>query len=175
MPNSFREKYGDYYLGALILGADTSTFLSTSSSHDLNTEIKDIKVKAKALFVTKTVVDEHTKSEYQGNDFDLNFLGFDTLSGGELKSKLATDRESYDNMWKEVVPNVKDGMHLNERVKEVLQKLELGGDDTIKLTAEKCKAIVEEGLVVELLFLPYAGLRDYVVATYKPTYKPPTL
>ncbi|KAJ7742356.1 hypothetical protein DFH07DRAFT_777774 [Mycena maculata] len=39
--------YGSYFVYALSIGADTSTFLSTSTSFDLTQELRDIQVKAK--------------------------------------------------------------------------------------------------------------------------------
>lgn len=165
-PTSFHQTYGDYYLAALCLGADTSTFLSSTSLMDLKAEMRDIQVKAKFLGMEKTVYEDHKASSFAGSACDITYCGFDTLEEYQ-KSAHATDQQSYVVIQAEAAGNVARGMTLDKRVNETIQKLNLGADveEVAVLTAEQCKAICGSGLVVELLFLPYAGLRDYVFAT----------
>jgi len=170
--DAFRQMYGDYYLGALSIGGDTTTFLSTSSSMDLKSEMKHIQVKAKILWVSKTVYDKHTSTTSTDDRCDVTFHGFDTLSGYQ-KTVRATNQESYLEIQHEATQNVAWGMNLDDRAKVVLGKLGLGGDirDTMELTEGQCKTVCESGLVVELVFLPYARLRDYILATSGSAYE----
>lgn len=166
-PASFHSTYGDYYLSTLCIGADTSTFLSSSSSIDLKSEMRDIEVKAHAFGMTKTVYADRGASESAADDCDVTFCGFDTLSGFQLTAH-ATNRQRFEEIRGEAARNVAGGLNLDKRVREVLQTLNLGRKDEVSmaiLTAEQCKTVCRSGVVVELLFLPYAGLRDYVVAT----------
>ncbi|THV02560.1 hypothetical protein K435DRAFT_836405 [Dendrothele bispora CBS 962.96] len=93
-PTEFHRVYGDYFLGALYLGADTSTFLSSSSSVDLKAEMKEIQVQAKFLGMKKTLVDKRTSSQSNASDYNITFDGFDTLDGTVQNAK-AKDMQSY--------------------------------------------------------------------------------
>lgn len=164
-PASFRQTYGDYYLAALCLGADTSTFLSTSSSVDLKAEMRDIQVKAKFLGMQKTVYEDHKQSASVTSAYDITYCGFDTLTESQ-KTAQAHDRQSYMELQAEATQNVARGMTLGKQIKQAVQRLNLGEDiETAILTDEQCKAVCGSGLVVELVFLPYARLRDYILAT----------
>ena len=129
--------------------------------------MRDIELKANIFWVSADVYDDHTEQKSTSEGWDVTFCGFDTLRGDGLKTVHAKDQQSYVTLRKEATQNVADGMHLDQRVKKVLQELELDGvdGDKVELTAEKFKAIGESGLAVELLFLPYPGLREYILAT----------
>ncbi|KIP02242.1 hypothetical protein PHLGIDRAFT_305076 [Phlebiopsis gigantea 11061_1 CR5-6] len=65
--------------------------------------------------------------------------------------------------------NLVNGMDLDQRVLQALAKVGLGveGGQT-DVSEEQCAKLWASGLVVELLFLPYAGLRDYISAAAHP-------
>jgi hypothetical protein len=71
-PDTFHATYGSYFVYALSIGADTSTFLSTSTGFDLAQELRDIQVKAKFLFITKTVYEDHSRSDSSETSYDIN-------------------------------------------------------------------------------------------------------
>lgn len=125
--------------------------------------MRNIEVKAKLLGVSKTVYKDQRASAYGGESWKITYCGFDTLGGYERKAESET-RQSYVEIQAEATRNVAGGMTLDKRVKEVLRSLNLGPEirAATALTLEQCKTVCMSGLVVELLFLPYAGLRDYV-------------
>ncbi|KAI0798724.1 hypothetical protein BC629DRAFT_1592263 [Irpex lacteus] len=77
--DAFREKYGDYYLYALTIGASATTFLSTSSSMNLESEMHDIQVKAHVLWMNPTVFHDEETSHSASTTYDATYSGFDTL------------------------------------------------------------------------------------------------
>ncbi|THV02553.1 hypothetical protein K435DRAFT_775526 [Dendrothele bispora CBS 962.96] len=113
----------------------------------------------------KTLVDKRTSSQSSASDYNITFDGFDTLDGTVQNAK-AKDMQSYMMIKEQAAKNVAGGITLDKRVKEVLRSL-LGAEvgTMVPLTKEQCDAVCKSGLVVELMFLPYAGLRDYVAAT----------
>ena len=128
--------------------------------------MRDIQVKAKAFWTESTVYEDYKASESAGDDCKATFCAFDTLKGYQ-KFIYATDRQRYAEIRGEARKTVADSLDLDKRVKRAVQALGLGGDfgDTTELTEAHCEAVCKSGLVVELLFLPYARLRDYILAT----------
>lgn len=165
-PANFHQVYGEYYLDALCLGADTSTFLSTSSSIDLDAEMKSIQVKARLFGFSATVVDTHSATQAVDITYDVTFCGFDSLTDpGYQQTQRARDRDGFETIKRDAAVNVANGTGLDKRVKDVLSTLGVGMGVAARLTQGECEAFGRSGLVVELLFLPYAGLRDYIAAT----------
>jgi len=165
-PTDFHRTYGDYFLYALIIGADTSTFLSTSSSMDLRSKMRDIQVEATVFGTSETVYADHRTSQYASEPCEVTFNGFDTLSGRHW-AEHTTDQAAYEEVKTAATKNVAGGMNLDKRAKAVLARfgLDLGNEE--RLSEEQCKALCESGLVVEMMLLPYSGLRDYVASTSK--------
>ncbi|KAK7435785.1 hypothetical protein VKT23_019483 [Stygiomarasmius scandens] len=167
-PTEFHRTYGDYFLGGFVLGADTATFLSTSSSRDLKAEMKQIQVQAKFFGMKKTVYDKRTSSQSDSSNYDITFNGFDSLDGVGYNAK-AADERSYMEIQEKATKNVSGGINLDKRVKDILKGLGLGTamEDVVQVTEEQCRAVCKSGLVVELMFLPYAGLKDYIASTFE--------
>lgn len=77
--------------------------------------------------------------------------------------------QSYAALRAQAAQNLADGMNLDQRVLATLQSVGLGIlDGKTDVSEEQCQRVWNSGLVVELMFLPYAGLRDYVSATSQP-------
>ncbi|CAK5267425.1 unnamed protein product [Mycena citricolor] len=166
-PDQFHEMYGSYFVSALSIGADTSTFLSTSSAMDIQSEMRDIQAKAKVLWVTVSYR-SHYEASSAYDACDITYEGFDTLTNHH-QNMHASDRGQYSELMTQATVNVAGGIRLVERVKEKLQELGLdykADSDEGELVAEdQMKGVFENGLVVEVMFLPFAGLRDYVAIT----------
>ncbi|KAF8212689.1 hypothetical protein K438DRAFT_1957306 [Mycena galopus ATCC 62051] len=163
-PSDFNSTYGQYFAAALFIGADNTTFLSTSSSIDIRSEMRDIEVKAKILWKKITVYSDHRHSESASSTYDIAYDGFDTLSGYQRHSR-ATDVTGYDALKMEAAKNLSGGIDLVDRVKEGLKSLGLDEKKTMVMTEKQLPGVFNSGAVVEVMFLPYAGLRDYAAAT----------
>ncbi|KAJ6568220.1 hypothetical protein DFH09DRAFT_983075 [Mycena vulgaris] len=163
-PATFHHTYGDYFLSALSLGADTSTFLSTSSAVDLKSEMKDIQVKAKFLGASKTVYEDHLQTQSAASMYDITYNGFDTLSDYQQNER-ARDWVTYERIKADATRNVAGGIRLVSRMTETLEGLGLDCETERALTEGQVENVCKSGVVVEVMFLPYSGLRDYVAAT----------
>jgi len=160
-PSSFHQTYGDYFLGALCIGVDTAIFLSTSSSIGIQTEMKSIQVDAKFLGVKQEVYSDHKRSLSSSLTCDLTFSGFDTLSGSQ--STVKADEASYREVREQATRALVDGLNLEVRARRTMKSL--GVDVGMSLTEQHTKELCHSGLVVELMFLPYCGMKDYIAVT----------
>ncbi|KAJ6526412.1 hypothetical protein B0H19DRAFT_1335705 [Mycena capillaripes] len=160
--NSFRATYDDYFVAGLCLGADNATFLSSSSGKDIQDEMKDIKVKVKLFGFTKTVYDKHTEEHSDERSFDVTYIGLDTLRAYQETTHV-TDERVYEVVKARAVQSVADGNDLMARVRRVMEKLQLV--EGAKLTRDQLTEVCRSGLVVELLLIPYGGLKEYAEIT----------
>ena len=167
-PAAFHAAYGDYFLGGLALGAETATLLSTSSSLDLQKEMKQIQVDAKVLWIKKTLYKKTSTSTRLALGWDVTFSGFDTLSA-LVETTTAHDQAAFDEVRTRAAVNLVKGMDLDQRVLQALASVGLGVEEGhTDVSEEQVAKLWASGLVVELMFLPYAGLRDYISATSHP-------
>ncbi|KAF7339040.1 hypothetical protein MVEN_01980200 [Mycena venus] len=163
-PSDFNRTYGQYFAAALFIGADTTTFLSTSSSMDIRSEMRDIEVKAKILWKKITVYSDHSHSNSASSTYGVTYDGFDTLSAYQHHSR-ATDATGHEALKMEAARNLSGGIGLVDRVKEALKSLGLDEKKTMVMTEKQLQDVFNSGTVVEVMFLPYASLRDYAAAT----------
>ncbi|KAF7368279.1 hypothetical protein MVEN_00148900 [Mycena venus] len=162
--DSFRASYGDYFVAGLCLGADNATFLSSSSGKYVQSEMKDIKVQAKFFGFTKTVYDKHTYEHSDERSFDLTYSGLDTLRAYQETTR-ATDERAYEVVKARAAQSVADGQGLMARVRRVMDELQLV--EGAILTRDQLPEIFRSGLVVELLLMPYAGLKEHAEITVR--------
>ena len=146
------------------LGADNATFVSMKI--DDESEASDLRavVKGKVLFITKTMTYTESKRRFDEREAWITFNGLDTLaSRNESLSVMSgsADVRRIHAVAKEYAAMAKD---LEHRVDRKLKELGLDRNSTKRLTLAHINRICESGLVVELLLLPYAGLRDYLEA-----------
>ncbi|KAJ7306884.1 hypothetical protein DFH08DRAFT_1053777 [Mycena albidolilacea] len=160
--DSFRAAYGDYFVAGLCLGADNATFLSSSSGKNVQSEMKDIKVQAKFFGFTKTVYDKRTEEHSENRSFDITYSGLDTLRAYQETTR-ATDERAYEGVKARAAQSVADGQGLMERVRGVMDEMHLV--DRAKLTSNQLTEVCRSGLVVELLLMPYGGLKEYAEIT----------
>ncbi|MCJ1254109.1 hypothetical protein MMC24_001923 [Lignoscripta atroalba] len=160
----FNGQFGDYYVAGMRLGADNATFVSMKI--DDESEASDLRavVKGKVLFITKTMTYTESKRRFDEREAWITFNGLDTLaSRNESLSVMSgsADVRRIHAVAKEYAAMAKD---LEHRVDRKLKELGLDRNSTKRLTLAHINRICESGLVVELLLLPYAGLRDYLEA-----------
>jgi hypothetical protein len=173
----FCKRYGDYYLAGYRLGADTGMLLSSSASSHKKVDNFSITAKAKVLGIGPSITWEKSFQQFR-EDRLIKLLGYDTLEGRNWKNADSggdADRE-LDN-WLQGKPRFDAGTlkadaeaiiqrseSLIERVNGVLEihKVKNGGF----LTFKQCEALCEAGVVVELLLLPMARLRDVLKWQY---------
>jgi hypothetical protein len=160
--DSFRAAYGDYFVAGLCLGADNATFISSSLGKDVQSEMKDIKVQAKFFGFTKTVYDKHTDKHSDERSFDITYSGFDTLRAYQETTR-ATDTRAYEVVKARAAQSIADGQGLMARVRGVMDELQLVESAT--LTRDQLTEVCRSSLVVELLLMPYSGLKEYAEIT----------
>ncbi|KAJ7847167.1 hypothetical protein B0H13DRAFT_1907413 [Mycena leptocephala] len=151
--DSFRAAYGDYFVAGLCLGADNATFLSSSSGKDVQSEMKDIK---------------RTEKHSDERSFDITYSGLDTLRGYQETTR-ATDERAYEMVKARAAQSVADGQGLMARMRRVMDELQLVERAT--LTRDQRTEVCRSGLVVELLLMPYGGLKEYaeIAALFVPS------
>ncbi|KAF7342858.1 hypothetical protein MSAN_02001900 [Mycena sanguinolenta] len=163
-PSDFNRTYGQYFAAALLIGADTTTFLSTSSSMDLRSEMENIEIEAKALWTKVPAASKKSHSQSASATHGITYDGFDTLRAYQRHSR-ATDAAGYEALKIEAARNLSGGIGLVERVREALKSLGLDETKTMVMTEKQLQGVFNSGAVVEVMFLPYASLRGYVAAT----------
>jgi hypothetical protein len=156
--DSFRAAHGDYFVAGLCLGADNATFLSSSSGKNVQSEMKDIKVQAKFFGFTKTVYDKRTEEHSDNRSFDITYSGLDTFRAYQETTR-ATDERAYEGVKARAAQSIADGQGLMERVRGVMDEMHLV--DGATLTSNQLTEVCRSGLVVELLLMPYGGLKEY--------------
>jgi hypothetical protein len=93
--------------------------------------------------------------------------GYDTLSNWSIDSK-AVDPGSYQQLLSSAAENMGRGWGLPGRVVAKTGEIGLGLEPRSRVLWDKCETLCHDGLVVELLLLPYAQLRQYVSACLVP-------
>lgn len=88
-----------------------------------------------------------------------NLTAFDSLDAYQTKVE-ASDYGSYRMAVEKSLANRQRGAELQGRVLAKLKDLGLD-QDRMELLWEKCDELCRSGLVLELLMLPWAGLREY--------------
>lgn len=100
-------------------------------------------------------------SQSVASTHDIKFSAFDSLR--DFKSTInAVDARTYMEVRRQAVENLVGGLNLKARVRGLMKTL--GVDGETQLREHTCKVLCQSGLVVELMFLPYCGLKDYVAA-----------
>lgn len=153
----FRGQFGDYYVAGIRLGADTSTFVSYSTASSSEDSRLALAGTVKLLFFSKDIrYDEASQSSSEAGTISLE--GYDTLSGDRVSTR-ADDAAGTRRLIGRGREFVTMGKQLQVRVENKLD--ELGLKDSQLLSMERCTALCRAGLVVELILLPFAGLRDF--------------
>ncbi|KAJ7766236.1 hypothetical protein B0H16DRAFT_1717455 [Mycena metata] len=131
---------------------------TTSSRVFASPKMKDVKVQAKFLGLTKPVYNEHTDKHSDQRSFDITYSGFDTLRAYQ-ETTHAIDERAHDMVKAHAVQSVADGKGLMARVQQVMDELQLIEGAT--LTHDQLTEVCRSGLVVELQLMPCGGLKEY--------------
>lgn len=123
----------------------------------MSAEITSVQAKAHAWGLSKTLYEKEKGTRSDLSSFDLTFSGMDSISGYSVKRSGYTPEE-YQASMEEATRHMVRGVHLEERVKEIVRGLDLTEEGTKR---SDCEAACERGLVLEVILLPYTGLREY--------------
>ena len=120
------------------------------------------KVEQFGIKVTLEVLMLPISKEWKKNFYDfstgrsLKLLGYDTLDGVNWRS--TTEGNGVDTIRDQTLTLVERSQCILDRVNMALERLQLG--DGQDLTGAQCDALVQAGVVVELVLLPMASIRD---------------
>ena len=180
---AFETAYGDYYVLGYNIGADHAMTVSTSSRSNSKTEIKTLTAKAESFLLNVNYTTQTSSSSASG-DADLNVIGFDSLSGTTMKrtttwgasatldfNKIQLDTSDLLTMGDRIATRVEQRLRdlglpvgsfsqeKNDPDDVVTGSTELG-PPRVTVGRDTCQALVESGLVVELVLLPVRNLRQ---------------
>ena len=152
----FSEKYGDYYVASLQLGADAGVLASSASSAHTESESLDIKVTLTVLW-WDIEVNYHSEKHSSAQWSNFNITGFDTMTGSNVTN--ASLQKPAQEVIQDYIQRV---TNLEVRVREKMQEFGLTEDRNVDL--DTCRKLCESVLVVGITLLPYSQVRDYVAA-----------
>ncbi|KAF5024856.1 hypothetical protein F66182_3095 [Fusarium sp. NRRL 66182] len=158
----FENKYGDYYVSALRIGAANGTELSAGSSSQFSSEAKSY-----SITVTVKVFCWSASTTKSGSSFEssmnasatIKFNGYDTLSSAQIQES-GSSTASHDKIIAKANTNLGKGKLLQGRLKEEVCKFELY--DGCSVSHEQVGAMLDSGLVMEIQLMPYAKLKEYI-------------
>ncbi|KAJ5748583.1 uncharacterized protein N7511_010279 [Penicillium nucicola] len=157
-PNAFRAKYGDYYVGAYLLGGANSQLLSCTAMGASSSKDMSAQVTGRFLGFKKTVsIEDHERAEAAMGQYEL--VAYDSLDawdcthkGGAGQADLElTARANYDRC-----------STLVNRVAAKVEAMQL--QHGARVPWDSCEAICRDHLVVQILLLPYAKVKEYASA-----------
>lgn len=157
--DNFKSCYGDYYIGALILGADNSVMLSSNISNTQSTESLSVKVEVKVFGIGGSIR-AHKDWSDNSHTAGMRMVGFDSLEGKVESTPPDTLLDT------EALLRLVDQAHtLETRVKQALNGITLidGG----QVSEETCAALCRSGLVVSIVLIPFAKNESYITAWYR--------
>ncbi|KAG9495532.1 hypothetical protein J7337_013781 [Fusarium musae] len=155
---AFRDKFGDYFVGGYILGGTNSTVMWGTGASQGESERLDISFEVHLLFLSYEDSIKKNDDNYSSAGA-ANLAAFDSLDAYQAKVE-ASNYGSYRTAVETSIANRQRGAELQGRVLAKLKSLDLGPSGS-QLPWEKCDELCRSGLVLELLMLPWAGLRDY--------------
>ncbi len=160
---AFTATYGDFYVSSLSVGGDAGVCLTMdSTSHD-DEEDKHVVVKVKFLFWSKnvTIADSHEMHSLMQRRAGL--VAHDTLQDEFVERSWPNGIQEVGEVGevRQYVANFVDKVErLDARVAERMEKWkdELFWDK--KVEWDVCKRAWADGLVVEMVLVPFTGLRE---------------
>lgn len=161
---AFRDQFGDYYVSAYVLGGANATMLSASAASGSATEDLSGQFEARFLWASTThYIEKHERSGHFAGTASIQ--SFDTLD--ILQDSRSGDNEAtHMQITQSAAENQIRGMMLTQRVSERAQQM--GVTNGMELSWGKCEEICKKGLVVEIMLMPYIGLRSYMAAVLSP-------
>ncbi|KAJ9115759.1 hypothetical protein QFC24_006942 [Naganishia onofrii] len=156
---AFEEKYGDYYVCGCILGADNAILASASMQSKAQSDVLNITAKVESIFGDASW-SKDTRSSSSSFSMGLTVSGYDTLNQENHNFSVTSQSMELQRAAKDLMSK---GQNLPGRTKERAAQLGLTDgmrEEMFSLTRETYKRIVEGGLVLELLLMPVASLRE---------------
>ncbi|OCK76222.1 hypothetical protein K432DRAFT_151643 [Lepidopterella palustris CBS 459.81] len=155
----FIEKFGDYYVAALILGGDSAVLLSSAAENHAEAEhlVANLEGHFLGMGASETI-DKLRSTGGQSRSISLN--AFDSLDASHA-AQSASDSMTFDDLKRKATQYMSKALELGDRVNKVAQRQ--GIFETKSLSISQCDAICEAGLVAEVMLLPFTGLRDFVI------------
>lgn len=152
---AFTQKYGDYFVWGFRLGGDTGLMLSSSSFLTESVDSYSIKATLEVLFIeASTTWTKDLRSFDAGKAMKL--VGYDTL--GDKNWNIATSNGDLVELSTEAEKAILQSQNIHERTLQLLK--ERGMVHGHELTHEQCDFLSSEGVVVEIVLLPMAAVRD---------------
>ncbi|KAJ5715710.1 uncharacterized protein N7483_012891 [Penicillium malachiteum] len=155
---AFRERFGDYYVGAYLLGGANAQLVS---SNDIAASAsKDLSGKGEVRFLgfkKEKKFDSHEKADAAFGQIRLT--GYDSLEAWECDHQENEDVRLIHQVADE---NEKRCRSLIGRVNGKVEMFQLKDGGVVSV--ELCEGICRAHLVVQILLLPYKKLREYAVA-----------
>jgi hypothetical protein len=158
---AFRDEFGVYYLAAYFLGGSNANMLSGSAGSKSFSEDLSGSGTVKVAFFKKSISFEKHKRDASAEAL-ASLAAFDSLEQWESNSTV-TDSVSYSSLLQDAAENSSRGWCLANRISNRTRKLGLDSSE-VTLSWKECESLCRAGIVVELLLLPYAGLKEYVAA-----------
>ncbi|MCJ1389761.1 hypothetical protein MMC18_002618 [Xylographa bjoerkii] len=157
----FFNEFGDYYVAGFVIGAKNIGLLSMDVESTSEEWSLVVKITLKILWFKHTWEIDRSGGS-QSSTGRLTFEGYDSLAG-KNDSRKASDETTAEAMYQVALQYEKWGESLRARVEDQLVALQLDSNKpNQRLTYTQCHKIHQSGLVVEILLLPFAGLRDFV-------------
>ncbi|KAJ5294391.1 hypothetical protein PENANT_c006G04072 [Penicillium antarcticum] len=157
-PNAFRAKYGDYYVGAYLLGGANSQLLSCTAMGASSSKDMSAQVTGKFLGFKKTKnFEEHEQAEVAMGQYEL--VAYDSLNAWECNQKGGNEQANLELV---AQANYDRCSTLVNRVAAKVEALQLQHGSRVPW--DSCEAICRDHLVVQVLLLPYAKVKEYASA-----------
>ena len=157
----FFNQFGDYYIAGFVVGAKNVALLSMDVESASEEWSLDIKITLRILWFKHTW-DIHKSGVSESSSGRLTFEGYDSLAG-KNDSRKASDEDAVSSMYQVALQYENWGESLQARVEDQLRALQLDSDKpTQPLSYSQCHILQQSGLVVEIVLMPFAGLRDFV-------------
>jgi len=157
----FQQKYGDFFVSELSIGADAGACLAISSLSHYDSIDKSIVAEAKALFWSKTVEVANDHSRHHFEQRKASLVAHDSLENAALSKSWPHGLQgaAVDEVRQQILGYSDRAESLDGRVESKLShwavELDRGHFDW-----NVCRALWEAGLVAEMVLVPFATLRE---------------
>ena len=159
MTDDFRKLYGDYYVAGYVLGGESAAMLSQSSDSSSTVEKLSLTVSVHALFWDASHTEEHVSMQADQHA-EWNVVGFDTLTG-TMESLSSGKGGTLKTVRETCLKFAALGKSLPNRVEKKIQ--DCGLIEGQPVSWEHCEKSCMEGLVVELIVMPWVTSREFMV------------
>ncbi|KAF4466988.1 hypothetical protein FALBO_6137 [Fusarium albosuccineum] len=159
---TFSATFGDYFVAGYLLGGGNVSMFSGAGGSESRSKRLNIDVEVHLAFIkSKDKIHEESSMSAQAAAGTISV--YDSLTDQHTEQPIGNIDSAFA-LWED---NKIRAEKLQDRVAAELSKMDLHDDDTI-IPHTKCDELCRSGLVLELLMLPWTGLRDYTSAIIAP-------